>query len=108
MVYDTLGEQIQRNKMPTATYSKAGIELSLDFEVYCKCGNGICSNTEPRKRRGDHENIFETYCDVCKDEKEKAEARVEELEQENKELKGELADMKREIERLLEQQTPAV
>lgn len=81
--------------MPTATYSSAGIELSLDFEMYCKtCGCGICNNTDKRGQRGDHENVFETYCDNCIDEHKRATERIAELEQRNEEYVDEIADLK--------------
>jgi len=42
--------------------------LSLEFEVYCSCGNGLCGNCT-EGRNGHSEYITVDPCDKCQDSK---------------------------------------
>ena len=42
--------------------------LSLEFEVYCSCGNGLCGNST-EGRNGHAEYITVEPCEKCQDSK---------------------------------------
>jgi hypothetical protein len=45
--------------MPTFT-------IDFDFEVFCKCGNGMCNSTETREsRKRGYPQIVVNPCDAC-------------------------------------------
>lgn len=89
--------------MPSVTYSNTGIELSVDFEMYCKiCGNGICNNTDQRNEHRDHCNVFVTYCDECEDTFKRTKDKVSELEDEVSDLITERDELKARLAQLEE------
>jgi len=48
--------------MPTITVTVPDIEL--EFEVFCSCGNGLCSVTRVSYRRGEPQVVVEP-CPKC-------------------------------------------
>jgi len=43
---------------------KAILEGTVDFEVFCSCGSGLCSSTEVRQQYGRNKLIVEP-CEKC-------------------------------------------
>ena len=53
--------QKKGRKMPELTVT---LEGTIDFEVFCACGNGLCSSTEVRQQNGRNKLIVEP-CEKC-------------------------------------------
>jgi hypothetical protein len=70
--------------MPTARedidVQGTSVEIQIEFQLWCEtCGNGICGNTNYKKRST---NEFTTFCEVCLKEMTDAFERVTSLENE--------------------------
>jgi len=81
--------------MPTARedidIQGTSVEIQIEFQVWCaNCGNGICGNTEYKRRTT---NEFTTFCEVCDKEK-------KELEQERDDLQLEVESLRDRLEAL--------
>jgi hypothetical protein len=53
--------QKKGRKMPELEVTLGG---TIDFEVFCACGNGLCSSTEVRQQNGRNKLIVEP-CEKC-------------------------------------------
>ena len=73
--------------MPTARET-VEVEVKIEFQMWCEiCGNGICGNTRYKKGTT---NEFTTYCEKCEKIRDGLEKRVQELEEENRDLESRL------------------
>jgi hypothetical protein len=81
--------------MPTARedidVQGTSVEIQIEFQVWCaNCGNGICGNTEYKKRST---NEFTTFCEVCDKERKELEERCSELDSENDDLRSKIVEL---------------
>jgi Zn-finger protein len=87
--------------MPTFTTEvTATVDVEVEFEVFCSCGNGMCGITETRESRyRKHPQAVVEPCPKCLEEarKEAAEEVRDQMQQRIDELEAELENERRKL-----------